>query len=678
MTSTNAGSPTRYDGIADVRDYIMEEDTAAAVTPTVIDYSSMPEAATLARSSSFHGAGALSSMMEYFSAGLPSSPSSDGKSQKRERPVYRVGKRRATFESPAAKSLRDAPMSSSGWPPPEAGVAKAALRRSDLDPGHGVASWSEFLADESQLAQQPQHDALRVSRMQHRQAPALRQPADNDGGGDAGTVTTGFTQGSWTTNSTATSQGSMASAMSINSLLVPVGIQLAVSDLEYIGMTMPCPPEGSSPGFLSPTRWPSILKTRILQIRPEDYVGRGKNAVVLAVRRRARVLRHLATIRPSVLQRRRVRASSEQSAGSDVVTETASFVWKVVLWNVAVQPSWRRLDRRWWKAFGPVMECTPFLTEVLVHLLLMQEVYHYCPHIMPLRLAVAQPKFGIAGLLLDRMDGSVVQLGHKLSAEEWDTVLLQALMTLLVAQERVQLKHHDAHMDNWFLGPPPPDVPLDTTHVWYRVQRHVYDKDGRLVKSLPVWFRRPMPRYWLYLGDFGFSSATDPVTGYRIGRSDLCPRQPLPARYRRTGPILAGSGPDPAEPVWTRDSRTAEWHTQAEWGPFDYNFDSGYDLHFMMVCLWDLMKRNADIVAVRKKRLKRMMRAVLTKGTKTSSLKLRPRAGAVSTATPRQVLFASFEDCVQRRGPPTDPRHYCVVHEPIPPGMGGSGHGDDG
>ena len=108
------------------------------------------------------------------------------------------------------------------------------------------------------------------------------------------------------------------------------------------------------------------------------------------------------------------------------------------------------------------------------------------------------------------MYDSVVKLGHELSAAEWDTLLLQAFMTLLVAQERVALKHHDAHMDNWFLGPPPKSIPAGAKFIWYRIQRPVRNRRGEVTGAVPTWFRRPMPRYWLYLGDFGFSSATTP------------------------------------------------------------------------------------------------------------------------------------------------------------------------
>lgn len=340
-----------------------------------------------------------------------------------------------------------------------------------------------------------------------------------------------------------------------------------------------------------------------------------------------------------------------------------------------------------------VLECSPFLAETLVHIVLCQQVMPRCPHILPLRMAVVQAEYGTAGLLLDRVAGALKGLGAAMSAEEWDVVLLQVFAVLLVAQATVQFKHHDLHLENIFLGEPPRCVPRGTRYLWYRFNAPSPSTSTTAPAAATAttwsaaWFRVPATRMWMYLADFGYSSVTDPATGTRIGRADLSPRPPPPAAYARVGAQLAGHGPDPMEPVFTRDSRTAEWHTQADWGPFDYHFHAGYDVHYLTACLdevWALNHRDGprrpqglggggggggggdDTLQLKTSRMSALRQLVLSSpSTRTSTTKLRPYHHGVARITPRQVLFHVFRDYMMKAGPPREARgHYIVTMEP--------------
>ncbi|CAE7943347.1 unnamed protein product [Symbiodinium sp. KB8] len=326
-----------------------------------------------------------------------------------------------------------------------------------------------------------------------------------------------------------------------------------------------------------------------------------------------------------------------------------------------------------------ILECSPFLSETLVHLIMCQQVMPLCPHVLPLRMAVVQAKYGSAGLLLDRVSGALKDRGAKLTAGAWDRVLLQTFAVLLVAQSMVQFKHHDLHLDNIFLGAPPKRIPRGTRYLWYRFNSPRDERRGGA--SQPTWFRIPFAdrrlEQWVYLADFGYSSVTDPATNMRIGRADLSPRPPPLFAYDRAGPQLAGAGPDPYEPVFTQDSRTAEWHTQAEWGPFDYHFHPGYDVHYLTACLhevWSLNHRdgpardrevNPGALKLKTSRVAALRSLVMgCPATRTSKQKLRPFYRGVSRITPRDVLFRVFRDYIVASEPRLERGDYVVTSEP--------------
>ena len=398
LTSTNLGSPSRFGSTSDLQEYILEANTAAPVTPTVQDcalHRGLQRGASFTRLQACPE-GSAEDLPECISAGPPSVPPPGAPRPKRERNVQRVAAKRQRASNKTSDNRRD--------------LAHF------LEPSPMPPSSSHHLQDQPlrQLLLPPP-SLVRLAAAGPGNADAFTQGTQ----GTQGTHATGRSQASDASHASHASRGSRASRASQSSrvsetswateasqashitlvslgfsggmdngggeLLPPVGVLQALSELEHTGATMPrapstpeprISPEASaplppshvarSPGCLSPSAWPSFLTTRVLQVRQKDFVGKGKNAVVLAVRSRARILHHLAELRPSVLTRRCERTGA---------MVPAQFVWKVVVWHVAVQPQWRRLERQWCKPFGMVLECTPFVAEALVHLLLMEEVY---------------------------------------------------------------------------------------------------------------------------------------------------------------------------------------------------------------------------------------------------------------------------------------------------------------
>ena len=135
------------------------------------------------------------------------------------------------------------------------------------------------------------------------------------------------------------------------------------------------------------------------------------------------------------------------------------------------------------------------------------------------------------------------------------SVVAQVLVSIRLAQHRIQLKHHDFHLKNILVQP------RESPGQWV-----VDTPEGTL--TLPVCMDATII-------DFGLSSATDPETGKRFRRIDEC--------------LL----------IQRDDESTTSDGSWGVWGS-DLENDEGYDMAMLVECLTEALftKRPLDIEKV--------------------------------------------------------------------------------
>ena len=139
---------------------------------------------------------------------------------------------------------------------------------------------------------------------------------------------------------------------------------------------------------------------------------------------------------------------------------------------------------------------------------------------------------------------------HDMSTADFASIILQVLSAIAVAQERIQLKHHDLHLGNIMV------VPNETEYV-----DQIDTKWGQVLV--------PVKGYLATIIDYGLSSATDPETKLRHMRID---EELLINRTRKE------QSEDMGEDIESEDD---EWGV---WGP-ELVGDEGYDVAMLVESL---------------------------------------------------------------------------------------------
>lgn len=179
-----------------------------------------------------------------------------------------------------------------------------------------------------------------------------------------------------------------------------------------------------------------------------------------------------------------------------------------------------------------VLRCNEYLTEAMVGLIVSEHVP--VPHFIKTHDAwiSSDTEQGPTGFILQDYGGSpLLKACVDLSLAEFQSVILQTLIALAVAQQCVALKHHDMHLDNVFV---------------YRIKSPVEGSsaDAGSDSAVDSSIGRPTGPpgdYWAYtlktsagpktfyvrnkgllakIGDWGLASATEPTSATRVERVD--------------------------------------------------------------------------------------------------------------------------------------------------------------
>jgi len=144
------------------------------------------------------------------------------------------------------------------------------------------------------------------------------------------------------------------------------------------------------------------------------------------------------------------------------------------------------------------------------------------------------PKSGYGWLAFRRVEGVELEtVVNDLDPEEMRSVMLQVFAAICLAQQRIQLKHHDLHLFNVLVSP-------------------VKEEDAKTWEvSLPFGtIQVPIVGFHASIIDFGLSSATDPTSKKRFARLD--------------------------EELLTKPKRDEPSDDWGVWGP-ELDGDTGYD-----------------------------------------------------------------------------------------------------
>lgn len=252
------------------------------------------------------------------------------------------------------------------------------------------------------------------------------------------------------------------------------------------------------------------------------YIGRlgrlGHNAAVVVVKRmrrssidvhamyswRAAGLHSPPTAqqRGAVLQYAHVRAvmDADDSDASDSEEEaggSAACVRVPVAWTVAEHA--RDGATALWRS-------GTFLTEAAVATCLQQHVQRHLPAPVFCRQRDAWQTRTHAYIAMEWAGQALEDLLPTLDLPDVQAIVLQVLVALAWAQDKVHFKHHDLHTGNVFARRPGAAAPLPRD--WTAPSGTV--------------FQLPSVRWHAVIADYGLSAATDPRSRVRFSRADYC------------------------------------------------------------------------------------------------------------------------------------------------------------
>jgi hypothetical protein len=152
--------------------------------------------------------------------------------------------------------------------------------------------------------------------------------------------------------------------------------------------------------------------------------------------------------------------------------------------------------------------CNEYMNEALVGLTVSENFVKF-PHFVKTYDCWIQDATGF--ILQDHAGHALGNSICEMTLPEFKSAVVQVLVALAVAEQRVHLKHHDVHLDNVFVTRLKDSDALRTTEHW-TYQLH-WPADGA-----PITLKHH--GILVRLGDFGLSSATDPRTRVRYERAD--------------------------------------------------------------------------------------------------------------------------------------------------------------
>jgi len=166
-----------------------------------------------------------------------------------------------------------------------------------------------------------------------------------------------------------------------------------------------------------------------------------------------------------------------------------------------------------------IMRLNEFMCESAVGVLAYMFVSPRIPHVISTKDAWIDDATGF--VLQEYAGKSLYKNMSDLSLKEFQSIVLQSLVALSVCQELIHLKHHDLHLENVFIN----RIKDETLYGSFT---------GTDLKSKDSWSytlcgsKGPVRVAFEHcgilakIGDFGLSSATDPVTKTRYERVDYC------------------------------------------------------------------------------------------------------------------------------------------------------------
>jgi len=164
-----------------------------------------------------------------------------------------------------------------------------------------------------------------------------------------------------------------------------------------------------------------------------------------------------------------------------------------------------------------VVYVNEYLNEAIVGIILRTTLRQTIPNFVWTHEAWIQNATGL--ILQDYGGSSLRKLMPSLSLPAFQSLVLQVLCALSVAQQKTHFKHHDMHLENMFVNPTEGNRELETT----------FPKASKaLTWSYPLKTSNgqsfsinvPMHGYFARIGDYGLASCTEPNTKTRFERAD--------------------------------------------------------------------------------------------------------------------------------------------------------------
>jgi len=156
-----------------------------------------------------------------------------------------------------------------------------------------------------------------------------------------------------------------------------------------------------------------------------------------------------------------------------------------------------------------------YLNEAIIGLTLSKHLK--LPHVVKTRDAWITDATGF--ILQDYGGTSLYKSMVDLTREEFQSIMLQTMITLSIAQDTLHFKHHDVHLENVFVGPlkdsdkTESGLALNGSKFWKYTLK---DSNGNPF-SIYVNHCQKLAK----LGDFGLSAITDPESKVRYERADF-------------------------------------------------------------------------------------------------------------------------------------------------------------
>ena len=156
-----------------------------------------------------------------------------------------------------------------------------------------------------------------------------------------------------------------------------------------------------------------------------------------------------------------------------------------------------------------IIQTNEYLNEAMVGLLITKYISSQIPHFVKTEGSWIQDS---TGFILQEFGGHNM---HKhmadLTLEEFKSCVVQVLAALAYAQNKIQLKHHDVHLENVFINRLKDSDVFQGQKMMDKSWKYTFDKCNVFLKHQGLLIK---------IADYGLSSATDPESKIRFERAD--------------------------------------------------------------------------------------------------------------------------------------------------------------